>query len=84
MWAKCKHVVLWTVGVLLALCSAVWFFLGKSNPTHEAELDAERKRIALERAVWSAAKKNKELNARLDQEVEDARSRGTLADRFNR
>ena len=77
MWAKIKNWLGWAVAILLAClgATAVW----KRKKTQKVQNDEIKARIALERAVWRAAKTNVEL----DRKVEDARSRGTLADRFN-
>jgi len=81
MWTKLKGMWGWIVGMLVALLGlGVWRAQQRQK---KAVKRVDKQRVVLEHAVLQAARRNKERNAALDKKVKDARSTGSLADRFN-
>lgn len=77
LWNRCKWWLGWIVAALLAIVGATAMWKRKQTVRKaQKAFEARKKQLQAERA---AAIGNREL----DKKVADARSRGTLADRFN-
>jgi len=77
LWNRCKWWLGWVVAaVLLVLGSAAMWNRKKRVRAAMKTFEAKKKALQAEREAARG-------NAELDKKVADARSRGTLADRFN-